>query len=211
MRTGAVDDMLMSITTPGLPPFYGEYGLWETALVLPALASLRQGLLDRPLSAAAYLEADVFETNEVSVCLNAPDRWPTEMQFLNCRWLEHSEAELAESILKALVAHLPILRDRYDFLDADESERVLPLDATPKTLRRHTRLRGITIQAVHSATPYLGVVFDCGWDEEHGHGFVLCGTEVIETGGRDVVASEGAAKAHRAGMLARPGAGPTAG
>ncbi|GJD95512.1 DUF6985 domain-containing protein [Methylobacterium iners] len=211
MRTGAVDDMLMSITTPGLPPVYGEYGLWETALALPALASLRQGLLDRPLSAAAYLEADVFETNEVSVCLNAPDRWPTAMQFLNCRWLEHSEAELAESILKALVAHLPILRDRYDFLDADERERVLPLDATPKTLRRHTRLRGITTQAVHSATPYFGIALDCAWDEEHGLGLVLCGTEVIEIGGTDMVSSEGTAEAHYAGVLARLSAGPAAG
>ena len=164
MKTGAVDDMLMSITTPGLPPFYGDTALWGTALALPVLASLRQNPLDRPLSAAAYLEADVFETNEVSVCLNAPDRWPTEMQFLNCRWLEYSEAELAEATLAALVAHLPALRDRCNFLDA-----------TPKTLRRHTRLRGITIQAVRSATPYLGVAFDCAWDKEHGLGSCSAG------------------------------------
>ncbi|CUI55556.1 DUF6985 domain-containing protein [Achromobacter xylosoxidans] len=61
----------------------------------------------------------------------------------------------------------------------------LPPRWDEQTLLTLIRLNSITFHPVDGG-PYIGLDLRCAWDDEHGYGLMMAGTDVIETGGADV-------------------------
>lgn len=186
----------------GLPPWYQPDGFeqaWLGAISLPATAALcaRAGRDTHPLAELGTLEVD-----EVPVQVETDGRWPSEIQFLNWRWLVAVDAELAPTLLDAVFAAYPTIRATFSHLSDEVRGRVLPDIPTPDALRPLVGLTSLVLHAVpHAATPYLGAVFTCAWDEEHGLGVLLHGTTVLATGDADTALDGARARAHRAAVL----------
>jgi hypothetical protein len=198
---------LMTLTRPGLPLFAGDENEWGTAFSLPRMHELTRGLPDRPWNSGGVLsEALVasLEEEEVIIYVKTRDKWPTEFQFLNFPVLKHMDAELATAVLGALYAWYPGLYRTYDFLLAnkDQAHR-LPRLGDPEALRPLIRLDYIVIHPVPSVTPYLGLGFSCSWDEEHGLGLMIYGTEILEIGLEDTALSGGIAEEHYTDLVER--------
>jgi hypothetical protein len=184
LKPDNISPNLRMLREPGLPPLFQNHGSWSTALKLPALAKLSAGLPDRIAYTGNGLGDGVLEADEVLVDLLAPAGWPTEMQLLNLRYLAAMDGELAEAVATAMIEKVPALRTTYDFLD--DLEAVLPLDLNRDAIPAVLRLNTVMIHPTKSATPYLGLNFASAWDEEHGFGMMLYGTEPVRTGGGDV-------------------------
>lgn len=168
----------------GLPPWYQPGGYdraWLAAITLPETARLRSafaGAAD-PLHTLGTLAPD-----EVPLQIDTEGRWPEEVQFLNWRWVQASDAGLAAALGNALVV---AFKDR---------------GVTPEALSSQVRLTTLVLHPVpHATTPYVGAVFVCDWDEEHGAGVLLHGTTVLATGDADTGMDLQRALAHRAAML----------
>ncbi|WP_354682360.1 DUF6985 domain-containing protein [Cupriavidus necator] len=74
---------------------------------------------------------------------------------------------------------------------------MLPERWDETTLLSLVRLNSINVHPVAGA-PYLGLDFRCAWDDEHGYGLMMAGTEVVEIGGADVAALSWIADRHAA-------------
>jgi hypothetical protein len=188
---------------PGLPPLVQESDEgWTTALRLPALVPLTQGLAAR--NAPQHILDPFREPGEVLVHVDTKGQWPSAMQIINFSWLEEEHEALAAAVLSSIHRQYPHIRSTYDFLPEEDLPAVLPEIAAPEDLLPLLRLNILTIQAIdHASTPYLGFDFSCAWDEEHGLGVLTCGTEILEIGTADVSVDRAAAQEHRDALLAR--------
>jgi len=199
----------MTLTKPGFPLFASDEGDWGTAFSLPRMHELTLGLPDRPRHAGDDLSQALTKTlegDEVIVYLKPEDKWPSELQFMSLRVLEHLDAELADNVLQALYAWYPTLSKSYDFLlDNKDMAHLLPRLEASEGLHPLIRLDYIAVQPLPSLTPYLGLGFSCSWDEEHGLGLMTYGTEVLEIGGEDTALSVEVAREHQAKVIEQLG------
>jgi len=140
-----------------------------------------------------------LEGDEIIVYLKPEDKWPSELQFMSLRVLEHLDAKRAGNVLQALYAPYPTLSESYDFLlDSKDTAHRLPRLETSEGLCPLIRLDDIVIQPLPRLTPYLGLGFSCFWDEEHGLGLMTYGAEIPEIGGEDTALSVEVARGHHA-------------
>lgn len=173
---------------------------WLAAIPLPATATLCEGL-GAPVH--KEFELGTLAPGEVPLHVETEGRWPAEMQFLNWHWLVAMDAELASALLAAIFEHYPEIERTYDFLPPSERATCLPALTSADGLRPLVALTGIVLHAVpHASTPYLGAMFRCAWDEEHGLGVLLHGTTALEVGTCDVALDGERAREHRAAFLA---------
>lgn len=184
----------------GLPPFFQDgRNDWETALSLPTLSRLRSGL---PLLPPFTFRFGDLEPADVPVTILTKDRWPSEMQFLNCLWLQEMDETFSSFLLEAIFDAYPTIRSRYDFIAEEDMNELLPDLPAPSAVSQIVRLNGLSIHAVdHASTPYLGANFACAWDDEHGLGVLSCGTELLEVGTGEVAFDGNLARAHRKELL----------
>lgn len=187
MNTTHISPSDVPLIVQGLPTLYGSEGSWVTALPLPHTACFR-GATARAAS-PGYAKADrIAETGEVTVYLendDGSDGAPDGAMIEAARWLLENDAAFFRAVLDAMLADLPSLRaiENATVL-ADDAFR-LPERWGEATLLPLVRLNNINLYPVLGA-PYIGLDFSCAWEDEHGYGLMLAGTEVVETGGADV-------------------------
>jgi hypothetical protein len=115
-------------------------------------------------------------------------------QALICWFFEH-EVEVSESLQKALVDAYPELREQYGY-DSD-GETDLPVVRSVEDLKTVIGLHSVNIHQVYrDELPYIGFEFGCNWEEEHGLGVLMHGTQVVEIGGADTAILLWLAKQH---------------
>ncbi|MDO0910960.1 hypothetical protein QQM39_08855 [Streptomyces sp. DT2A-34] len=98
-----------------------------------------------------------------------------------------SVARAVENLPALLTALRPALRAHYEALRPEVEEAL-----TEETIQEKPdpeALVGLSTLYVHPVArdgiPYVGVEFDCSWDEEHGLGVLMHGTRVVDLGGAD--------------------------
>lgn len=200
MNTAHLPASYIPLTVPGLPMLYGPKGgwcAWVTALPLPHTARFRGASARAALR--GYAEPDrIAEPGEVAVYLendDGSDDMPDAVMIEAARWLLENDAAFSRAVLDAMLADLPSLRAIEDStVLADDAFR-LPERWDEATLLPLVRLNNINLHPVGGA-PYIGLDFSCAWEDEHGYGLMMAGTEVVETGGADVGALSWIAARH---------------
>lgn len=187
MNTIPISASDVPLNVQGLPTLYGSKGSWVTALPLPHTARFRGATALAALP--GYVKPDrVAESGEVAVYLDNDDGSgdaPDAAMLEAARWLLENDAAFFRAVLDAMLADLPSLRaiEHATFL-ADDAFR-LPERWDEPTLLPLVRLNNINLYPVLGA-PYIGLDFSCAWENEHGYGLMMAGTEVVEKGGADV-------------------------
>lgn len=187
---------------PGRLPLWQDTAYptgWNTALCLPSLSALCQGLpqwgrLEHPMQAW-------LEEGEVVVDLPTEQALPTGLQHIQLACLEHQQAELHDRLLTALTPYVSRLSDSGDLPNLED----LPAGTPVADWLPWIRLNGLCVMDIPSATPYVGMDLACRWDEEHGLGVLFFGTEVLAIGDAETARDPEPALAHRQALLAAPG------
>lgn len=190
MNTTHISASDVPLNVQGLPTLYGSKGswcVWVTALPLPQTARFRGATALTTLP--GYAKPDqITESGEVTVYLENDDGSegaPDGALIEAARWLLENDAAFFRAVMAAMLADLPSLRaiENATVL-ADDAFR-LPEHWDEATLLPLVRLNNINLYPVLGG-PYIGLDFSCAWEDEHGYGLMMAGTEVAETGGADV-------------------------
>jgi len=182
------------------PPFALQDNLWWTARA--KLVSW-EGFLARD-GAYGSRRSSFPSDGSVTVCFAPEGRdceplLPSELALI--RWFFEHEPGVSDSLQRALVEAYPDLRDQYE-CEADE-ESPLPETRDIDDLKQVVGLHSVNIHQVsRSGVPYIGFELGCNWDEEHGLGVLMHGTQVVKIGGADTAILLWLAERH-----ARAGAG----
>jgi hypothetical protein len=120
----------------------------------------------------AYVEVEIPEDRE--------DKRPTPTQRRACEWFLVNEALTVGPVLDAIVTAYPELQQRYG--DGASAPFMPPL-RDRNDLRPLIDLRMLYFHDVAGGElPYIGYVFGCKWDQEHGLGVLMHGLRPIEVG-----------------------------
>lgn len=166
-----------------VPRFVLEDGTWWTAAArLPSWAGFQT-------RAGAYgsRSSDHAGDGTVRVCFAPEGRGseplvPDELGLI--AWFFDHEAGVSDAVQKALLAAYPELQAEYQ-VDAGGGGD-LPDAHTVDDLKRLLGLHSVNIHQIsHDGVPYLGFEFGCNWDDEHGLGVLMHGTQAVEVGGAD--------------------------
>ena len=139
--------------------------------------------------AGAYgAKSSSFPSNgSVTVCF-APEgrgREPlTSSEIALVNWFFEHEAEVSESLQRTLVDEYAELRVQHgcDAEGAADMHDVRDVEDLKLVIGLHT----VNIHQVNrDGVPYLGFEFGCDWEEEHGLGVLMHGTQVVEIGDAD--------------------------
>lgn len=171
----------------GFPTLYGSKGSWVTALPSPHITRFRGATALAALP--GYAQPDrIAGSGEVTVYLendNGSGDAPDAALIEAARWLLENDAAFSRAVLDSVLADLPNLRAiENSTVLADDAFR-LPERWDEATLLPLVRLNNINLYSVLGG-PYIGLDFSCAWEDEHGYGLMMAGTEVVETGGADV-------------------------
>lgn len=169
------------------PPylFTRRHGSWYTKGSLPAWAGFqsRQGPYasqnsEQPSSgqvALVILRDDENDESPVSDAEQACVHWA----------FEQAEA-MALALLQALQIEYTQLRPRYEKFLADSFNELMPEISGVNDFRSLIGLNTLYIYPPQPDNiPYVGFLFGCTWEQEHGLGVVMHGTQVVEIGGAD--------------------------
>jgi hypothetical protein len=114
-------------------------------------------------------------------------RTPSPAQGVAYTFQLDNSPRIVESILTALLPHYQKMRPKYrDFLGA-EFESLMPAVRSASDLASHIDLRQVYIHSwTKEGCAYVGWLFGCTWDAEHGLGAMLHRDRVVEIGSADV-------------------------
>lgn len=112
---------------------------------------------------------------------------PTEAQRETMAYhLEHGDV-IQSAVLAALLPHYESLRPRYVTFLGREADNLMPVTQSPRDLLPLIDLRQMYLHPwTEDGAAYVGLLFGCTWDQEHGLGVILARDRVIEIGGADV-------------------------
>lgn len=178
------------LDVPGLPLLYGpqaDWCVWLTTLPLPNMAQFRSAgslapsrgharddRLAAPGEVLAFFENDDGSGGE-----------PAPMMIAAARWLLANDAAFYRAVRDAMLADLPRLRAEQNSIVLADDAFLLPPQWDEGTLHTLVRLNSVTFHPVTGAH-YIGLDFGCAWDDEHGYGVMMAGTDTVATGGADV-------------------------
>jgi len=166
------------------PPLGWDSYFWTGEVVLPSWAGFqsRRGAYGAVNSRAA---SDGSARLTVTPQSGDPPTPPVGEQARAFGLLLENERAVADSVLRAILAAYPGLRDAYDY-DEEEVAELMP------DIERAEQLRGlIGLSHVHvlnvakDGIAYIGFEFGCTWDDEHGLGVMTHRGRVVEVGGAD--------------------------
>ncbi|WYX36862.1 hypothetical protein WJ966_08425 [Achromobacter xylosoxidans] len=190
MHTDQIPPDYLPLSVPGLPTLYGPnsaWRVWLAALPLPATSRLRgAGALAASKGHARHDR--LAQDSEVIAFFENDDgsgEQPAPMMIAAARWLLDHDAAFHRAVVDAMLADLPRLRAEQDGIVLDDDAFRLPPHWDEQILLTLIRLNSITFHPVDGG-PYIGLDLRCAWDDEHGYGLMMAGTDVIETGGADV-------------------------
>lgn len=112
---------------------------------------------------------------------------PTEAQREAMSYhLEHGAA-IKSAVLSALLPYYESLRPRYASFLGHEAHKRMPALQTPVELLPLVDLRQVYLHPwTKDGSGYVGFLYGCTWDQEHGLGVMLLRDQVIEIGGADL-------------------------
>lgn len=116
-----------------------------------------------------------------------PSLMPTEAQRATMAYhLEHGDV-IQSAVLAALWPHYKSLRPRYASFLGHEADKLMPAVHAPSDLLALVDLRQVYLHPwTKEGASFVGFLFGCTWDQEHGLGVILAGDRVIEIGGADI-------------------------
>jgi hypothetical protein len=133
------------------------------------------GLAHRSTDAAPEVELAVEPSGNV--------RAPNAAQEAAIRFVTE-DRELRDVVLAALLAHYQAIRPKW--LPHLSSPDVMPPWTSPSELLGHVNVNEVVVHAIErDGLAYVGMLFGCSWDREHGLGVMLHGARVVKTGGAD--------------------------
>ena len=102
-------------------------------------------------------------------------------------WFEDNHAEQAKTLLDALFAAYPKLKQDYrDAWQIDDIEDVMPPITKLEDFRSLIGLHDVHVHNLEASDlPVIGYEFGCVWEEEHGLGVLMHGNRVAEIGHAD--------------------------
>ncbi|MGV3756247.1 MAG: DUF6985 domain-containing protein [Verrucomicrobiota bacterium] len=113
---------------------------------------------------------------------------PSAEQLATFKHLMKDQAELRETVLQAIFADYPRLRECYGDFPGPEN---MPEVSSPAELLRLIRLGTVHIMCnPKDGLTRLGFGFSCKWDEEHGLGVSTHHGKVVAMGGADEAFSD---------------------
>jgi hypothetical protein len=176
--------MKKTIDVPPFPPLqWGDY-FWSGEVVLPSWAGFqsRRGAYG---SVSSRLESDGSARLTVSPeNYDAPSP-PLPEQVQAFRFLLENERAVANSVLRAIFAEYPALRDSYGY-DDEEATELMPEMERAEQLQPLIGLSNVhVLNVAKDGIAYIGFEFGCAWDDEHGLGVMTHRDRVIEVGGAD--------------------------
>ena len=103
------------------------------------------------------------------------------------KWVIESEAALHEGAVKMLFDAYPRLREEaLEWIDEEEASELLPEVQSADELKQLVGISSINVhQIMKDRIPYIGIELGCTWDDEHGLGILLHGSNPLEIGGAD--------------------------
>lgn len=109
----------------------------------------------------------------------------SEKQYASYNALMQNWGKLQSEILESILDYYKQLRTEQEF-DVSSNENY-PLIETIDELLKHIKLVGIDVlSAKFFEGRYIGLTFDCTWDEENGVGIRLIDEKVVKVGYQDV-------------------------
>jgi hypothetical protein len=104
-------------------------------------------------------------------------------------YLQSNQTTILESILSELLNKYPKLQEIYDYPE-DEKQDFMPNISQIKDFEDLLSPYSIYITSVFKdGIPYIGYMFSCSWDPEHGLGVMSHKNRIIEIGGADTAFS----------------------
>ncbi|MFV0290280.1 MAG: DUF6985 domain-containing protein [Mangrovibacterium sp.] len=107
---------------------------------------------------------------------------PTKKHTNGLKTLVTNQREVLDSMLNALLIKYPKMQEEFDY-PINEKKEIMP-EIT--SIEGFSELLSPTTIYIHSKykddLPYIGYLFSCTWDSEHGLGILMHNNEVIEIG-----------------------------
>ena len=109
----------------------------------------------------------------------------TAEELAHARWFLDHDNKVLEAALEGLLTAYPGLIESFGY-DDNERSRWMPDIGSIEELKPLVRPTDVTIHEVtRDGLPYIGILFDCTWDPEHGTGVLLHGFRVVAAGEAD--------------------------
>ena len=108
------------------------------------------------------------------------------VELRSVQWFIDHEKIVHDAMLGILYEKYPSIRNEFlDYL-AEEADKLLPNINHPLELKNLIGIQSINIHQISKDNiPYIGIELYCSWDEEHGVGVLLHGSEALEVGEGD--------------------------
>jgi len=103
------------------------------------------------------------------------------------RWVIENEKPILDSLIDALLKEYPKIKEEYSgWMDEEEVVELLPEVETKEDLKKLISSPSINVhQILNKSAPFIGIQFNCSWDDEHALGILMYGSKVLEIGGAD--------------------------
>jgi hypothetical protein len=173
-----------TLNVPPFPPLQWDGYFWTGEIVLPSWAGFqsRRGAYG---SVSSLDESDGRAQLTVTPENDEARTPPLPDQARAFQLLLDNEPAVAGSVLRAVFAEYPRLRDSYCY-DDEEAAKLMPELGRAEELRLLMGLSNVhVLNVVKDGLAYIGFEFGCTWDEEHGLGVMTHRDRVVEVGAAD--------------------------
>jgi hypothetical protein len=176
--------MKKTIEIPPFPRLQWDDYFWTGEVVLPSWAGFQSrrgpyGALSSRAESDGSARLTVRPKDEDTRTPPSPE------QNQAFRFLLDNEKVVADSVLRAIFAEYPALRDSYGYDDYEAAE-LMPEIERAEQLRPLVGLSNVhVLNVAKHGIAYIGFEFGCKWDEEHGLGVTTHRDRVVEVGNAD--------------------------
>jgi hypothetical protein len=172
------------MSNPINPTFKWNEFFWEADVNLPAWSGFQER--NGPYGS---ISSDEPSNGDIKIVFAPEGRGNeslniTEMELIN--WFILHQSQVIESTTSTLFSNYASIRDSYIEECGEEMAGYFP---EVKEVSDIKNVVGIVSVNIHQVTkdniPYIGLEMGCNWEEEHGIGFLLHGSKIVEAGDAD--------------------------
>ena len=109
----------------------------------------------------------------------------TEEHENGIEYLKENQKKILESILTELLKVYPDWQKRYDYSEADKPDFMPDIKQISDFADLISPTSIYITSVFKDELPYIGFLFSCSWDREHGLGLMMHKERIIEIGGAD--------------------------
>lgn len=175
--------MKKTLNLPPFPPLEWDGYCWEGSVLLPAWAGFqsRQGNYEAVSSTIVsdgltYLNIMTPDGEQTS---------PAPEQAEAYQYLLQQQEAVRDSILATVFANYATWQEQYGY-KGEEAQQFMPDIQRPEQLKPLIGLSTVHFfNVAKDGMAYVGWLFGCTWDVEHGLGAMTHANRVVEVGGAD--------------------------